>query len=114
MRIITIQPEQFTDNVWVNKEGKIVEGKKLPYPFHVEADTGLVTRQDFWNGDPYAIVGFQNKDDVQQVDLWWDDAARNPDSIVGKFAVMTKRGGGLYTYTLAIESVTVTEMGSVL
>lgn len=109
MKIISIQPAQFTDNVWVHSDGAIVEGKKTPYPFAVLED-GSVDGQDFWRGDPAGIVGFQNDENVQKVDLWWADAAKDPDSIVGKFAVMRTSDGGMYTYTLAIESVAVHEV----
>lgn len=107
-RTITIQPEAFTDNVWVGKTGEIVEGKKLPYPFHI-AEDGKVLRQEFWNGDPSGIVGFQRDVEVQKVDLWWADAAKNPEQAVGMFPVFTQTGGTLYTYTVAIESVSVHE-----
>lgn len=109
-RIVTIQPEAFVDNVWVNKAGEIVEGKKLPYPFHVAEDGGLVEDQDFWQGDPYRVLGFQNDEDVQRVDLWWADAVKDPESIVGRFPVMVPKGGGVYTYTLKVESVQVREV----
>lgn len=108
-RIITIQPEAVTDNVWATDDGRIVEGKRLPYPFHVRAEDGRVERQDFWQGDPYSVIGFQNRVDVQHVDLWWAEAAADPNKIVGKFPVMTERDGGPYTYTVAIESVSVRE-----
>lgn len=108
-KIITIQPEAFVDNVWVNEDGQVVEGKKLPYPFHVKED-GSVDRQDFWRGDPEAVVGFQADVNVQSVDLWWEDAVKDPDAIVGMFPVMIEKGKGFYTYTVAIESVQVFEV----
>lgn len=110
--VISIQPAQFTYNVWVGRAGDIVEGKKSPYPFHVDAATGDVRDQDFWKGDPYRVVGFQNDVGVQRVDLWWEQAARNPDSIVGKFPVMLEKGIGLYTYVLPIESVITNEVAA--
>lgn len=109
MKIITIQPESFVDNVWVNKTGEIVEGKKLPYPFHVTED-GTVEGQDFWQGDPTGVIGFQRNADVQRVDLWWKDAVQNSDAIIGMFPVMTQDGGPPYAYTIAIESVQVREV----
>lgn len=108
MKIITIQPAAFVDNVWAGKDGSIVEGKKLPYPFHVNED-GTVESQDFWRGDPAAVIGFQNVADVQKVDLWWADAVANPMEITGKFPVMVTDKGKIYTYTLAIESISVRE-----
>lgn len=108
MKIISIQPAEFVDNVWVNKDGNIVEGKKLPYPFHVNED-GDVKNQDFWQGDPARVVGFQNDEDVQRVDVRWSDVVADPELAVGKFPIMVGPDG-IYTYTVAIESVSVREV----
>ena len=109
MKIISIQPEAFVDNVWVNEEGKIVEGKKLPYPFHVLED-GEVDNQQFRQGDPARVLGFQNDEDVQKIDVWWADVVTDPELAVGKFPVMQESNGNIYTYTVAIESVSVREV----
>jgi hypothetical protein len=112
-RIITIQPEAFVDNVWVGKEGKIVEGKKLPYPFHVDAETGNVENQDFWQGDPVRVLGFQDDEDVQRINLWWAEVAvTDPERVVGKFPVMLQSDGTIYTYTVKVESVSVREVSA--
>lgn len=94
VRTITLQPA-------------MQENFRQPYPFHVDAATGDVQQQEFWQGDPAAVLGFQDQVDVQRVDLLWQDAAADPDSIVGKYPVMVRAGGGLYTYTVPVESVTV-------
>lgn len=101
--IITLQPSSFTDQI--TSDG--TELTKLPYPFHVEAATGDIQRQDFWRGDPFRVIGFQNDPHVQHVDLWWDDVAKDPQSAVGKYPVTVKQGGGMAGWSLAIESVTV-------
>jgi hypothetical protein len=111
VKIITVQPVAFTDNVWVTENGQLVEGQKSPYPYHVDAATGDVQDQDFWQGDPKRIVGFQSYADRQRVDLWWDDAAQRPGAMIGMFPVMVGPDG-LYTYTLAVESFTVTEVSA--
>jgi hypothetical protein len=108
-KIITIQPGQITDNIWVGRDESIVEGQMTPYPFSVDAATGDVEDQNFWKGDPKRVVGFQAYVDRQQVDLWWEDAAKTPDLIVGMFPVMVGPDG-LYTYTIAIESIEITEV----
>lgn len=111
MKVITIQCEQFTDNVWVGKGGNIVEGKKLPYPYHIDID-GKVLDQHFWQGDPYSVVGFQRQADVQMIDLWWDAVVKDPQSAVGMYPVFTEKGKGLYSYRLAVESVEVREVAT--
>jgi hypothetical protein len=101
--LIVLQPETVVDAV-------AADGTKLyrtPYPF-VVAPNGGVEGQEFWRGDPKGVVGFQRAADVQHVDLWWDDyAAGDPQDAVGMFPVMTRARGSLYTFTIAIESVTV-------
>lgn len=103
--IITIQPEQVRDGV--ASDGTPLY--RLPYPFHIDAGSGEVQRQDFWRGDPEKIIGFQVDADRQQVDLWWDDVAVDPLKAVGKFPVFTSRRGGIWTYRVAIETVIGTE-----
>lgn len=110
MKIISIQPEPVVDNIWGIKGGGIEFGTQLPYPFHIIAETGDVDDQEFWNGDPYRVIGFQDDAEVQRVNLYWEDAAKAPDSIVGRFPVMVTKNGGMYTYAVKIESVQVQEV----
>jgi hypothetical protein len=104
MRIITLQPSARTDQI--TDDG--TELQQLPYPFHVDED-GNVLRQDFWRGDPATVLGFQNRVDVQQVDLWWREVVADPQRAVGKYMVTVDRDGAFSTRTIAIESVTVIE-----
>lgn len=104
MRIITLQPSAVTDHI--TEDG--TELQKLPYPFHVDED-GNVERQDFWRGDPAAVLGFQDRVDVQQVDLWWREVVADPQRAVGKYMVTVDSDGDIATRTIAIESVHVTE-----
>lgn len=112
MKVITIQPEPVVDNMWVdnnpNAKSPIIFGERLPYPFHIDAATGDVLDQEFWKGDPLRVVGFQKDEEIQTVNLWWADAAADPDKIVGMFPVMVGPEG-LYTYTVKIESVDIIE-----
>ena len=98
--IITIQP---ANTVSVEYDVNL----PLPYPYHVNARTGDVGRQEFWRGEPVAILGFQNDADVQTMDLLWEDAAKDPDSIVGKYVVMVNANGSIFNETRPITSVTV-------
>lgn len=89
-RTITIHPAAKSD--------------QKPYPFHIEPD-GTVGRQDFWNGNPSRLVGFQHDTDVQQVDVDLDDFLANPESAVGCYPVFFGDQDGLYNLTTVIESV---------
>lgn len=102
--IITLQPAPRTDHITADG----TELTQLPYPFHVAAD-GTVQRQDFWHGNPKSVVGFAHDPSVQRVDLWWDDAVKDPQQAVGKYVVTRDDKGGMAVHVIAIESVTVTE-----
>lgn len=104
MRIITLQPSAITDQI--TDDG--TELQQLPYPFHVD-ENGNVLRQDFWRGDPAAVIGFQDRVDVQRVNLWWKQVVADPQRAVGKYAVTVDSDGGMATRVVAIASVTVTE-----
>lgn len=104
--VITIQPANSADGTYDVHE-------PLPYPYHVDAATGDVGRQDFWKGAPFRVLGFQKDVDVQQVDLRWEDAAADPDQIVGMFAVMldtSEEEPHMYNLTRPISSVTCTKV----
>lgn len=77
----------------------------LPYPFHI-APNGNVQRQDFWRGQPLALIGFQADVDVQKVDLltsaWFEG---EPTAAVGMFPVFAARGGQFYTDTRPVARV---------
>jgi len=99
VKVISIQPSMTPD-------------MHRPYPYFIVAEAesdyaGFVLRQDFWKGDPYALVGFQDRFDVQTVDLHLRDFIADPSKAVGKYPVFTDANtGGFYTYTVAISDVT--------
>jgi hypothetical protein len=114
MKIITLQPAPHVDNMWAGPDGSLVEGTQLPYPFVVN-ENGDVLGQEFWRGDPKAVVGFQDDVAVQKVNLWWRDVVADPQLAVGKYPVMVQdtensKGTHMYTYVIAIESVEVREV----
>lgn len=89
MRIITIQPQTLPDLT-------------RPYPFHIDADTGDVQRQDFWKGDPERLLGFQDSAEVQRVTLHRKEWSQNPQSAIGKYPVFITATGDLYNMNLPI------------
>lgn len=75
-----------------------------PYPYHIDEE-GFVLRQDFWNGDPHALLGFQKLVHRQQLDVpvqdWW---ALSPESVVGMYPIFSGNGE-IYTDTRPVSKV---------
>lgn len=122
IKLITVQPSAFTDNLWLvdrdpNDEdyhpdtdtSTLVEGHRLPYPFHAYED-GLIHRQAFWRGKPRRIIGFSDTPNPGKVDLWWRDAVKDPQQAIGKYVITQDVGGGMATHQTAIQSVEVIEV----
>lgn len=101
-KIFKIQPSEFIDNMW---EGGHV-GTKLPYPFFVD-EKGMVENQDLWNGDPYRVIGFQKDLAVQEIDLRWNDATKDPSRAVGMYLVTANKKGDFVTHETAVRSIEV-------
>lgn len=112
--IISVQPSAFTDNLWGTESGEIVEGTKLPYPFHARKNDGRITRQDFWGGTPWRIMGFSRTPEPGRIDLYWRDGSfqETPDLAVGLYVVTQDRDGGMSVWQTAVASVTVTEVSA--
>jgi hypothetical protein len=105
VRYVTLQPAEVTDNLWSMPDGEVVEGKQLPYPFHVRED-GTVARQDVWQGDPTAVVGFAPSPDARTLVARWADVWADPNLAVGRYVVTTNAEGTWSTWQVAIESAT--------
>ena len=101
MGTITIQPGQPGEGMKYNPQ------KALPYPWHIDPETGDVDRQDFWKGDPARLMGFQAEIDVQRVALHRKDFAADPQKAVGMFAVFLRKDGSMYNIEVPITDVTV-------
>lgn len=91
--------------------------KPQPYPYHIGGADGAVGRQDFWNGEPERLLGFQAKRRVQVIDLtaamFWDE----PEQAVGMYPVFQDRDGGIWSMIYPVTHVTihgVTEESEVL
>lgn len=100
-KVIMIQPASYTDQI---RDGH--QMTKQPYPLFVEQD-GAVRRQDFWKGDPLQVIGFAKDLAVQQIDLWWQDAAADPQRAVGMYLVTADSTGQFSTHPTAVDSVKV-------
>lgn len=105
MKVFKIQPSSFTDNI--SDDGH--EQTSLPYPFFVNED-GSIRNQEFWRGSVARVVGFQNDLNVQVIDLWWSQAARNPQAMVNMYLVTADDKNNLASHRTAIMSVEVMEV----
>lgn len=101
MRMIMLQPSEYTDQI---RNGH--EMTKLPYPFFVHED-GSIGRQDFWNGRFARVVGFASDLAVQEVNLRWPDAVKDPQRAVGMYLVTADSDGNWGMHRTAIKSVQV-------
>lgn len=97
-QVITLQPASFVDQVIDGREFY-----KKPYPLSIDAD-GYVQFQDFWQGTYFRVIGFQCDPDVYSIDLFWEDAFADPESIVGLYLVTSDDDGKWGTTPHPIES----------
>ena len=103
--IVTLQPAPRTDHI--TEDG--TELQQLPYPFHVDP-SGAIERQDFWRGIAAAVVGFVADPYRQEVDRYWEEVRDDPQQVVGMYVVTADGEGGMGTWPIAIDTVTVTEV----
>jgi hypothetical protein len=88
------------------------ERTKLPYPFFVDGD-GKIGRQDFWQGDPGRVVGFQKDLAVMQIDLRWAEAVGDLWQAVGMYLVTENSHGQYGVHLTAVQSVREAPEGAV-
>jgi hypothetical protein len=93
MATITIQPAQFEDLT-------------LPYPFHVDSETGLIGRQDVWRGKVYAVIGFTDTPVPGTALTLWKDVAADPAKAIGKYVTTADDKGQWSLHTSPISSAT--------
>lgn len=79
-----------------------------PIPYHI-LDNGDVYDQDVWRGDPAALIGFQNRPDVQHIDLLHADWWHEPQTAIGKYPVFVTDHGTTWALTIAVAEVTTFE-----
>lgn len=100
-KILRVQTASRIDNLTADGQ----EMTQLPYPLFVD-ESGMVGRQDFWDGRILRVVGFMRDLAVQQVDLWWKDAYADPQAAVGMYVVAVDASGGMFNLDTAVESIT--------
>lgn len=81
----------------------LLPDKALPYPYFILPDGG-VDRQDFWKGDPAALIGFQDRIDVQTVNLLTERFLDAPHLALGKYPVFVT-DGRMWAYKVAVDQV---------
>lgn len=101
MKVYTIQTAPFVDNMVAGHEMT-----KLPYPFFVNED-GTVQRQDFWAGKVARVAGFQRDLATMQVDVSWEQAKADVQTVVGLYLVTSDATGWYGVHETAIASVKV-------
>lgn len=99
MKLIRLQPAPLVDHI--DDSGQ--EFTRLPYPFYVN-EAGEIQRQDFWNGNPTKVIGFQRDLAVQTIDLWWREAYPEPTKTVGMYLVTVDSDGQWGVHSTAIAS----------
>lgn len=100
-KTITIQPSEYVDAIAPGG----TEMTRLPYPFHVTAEDGMVQRQDFWRGRVEQVIGFVAAPDSQKFVLTWSQAVKRPFEMIGKYVVTSDAEGNWSTHLSAISQV---------
>jgi hypothetical protein len=80
------------------------EMTQLPYPFFVD-NKGSVEFQDTWQGRVTRVAGFQRDLAVQQIDLRWADAQKDPQKAVGMYLVTSDSKGDLAVHDTAVDTL---------
>jgi hypothetical protein len=94
---IRLQPSPVVDHI--TDDG--MELTQMPLPFFTDGD-GFVQDQDFWDGEPYKVLGFQKDLYVQRIDLRWLDAVKDLSKVIGMYLVTVNNKGDFGVYQCAI------------
>lgn len=85
---------------------------RLPYPFHID-EHGLVGRQDFWNGEPWTLIGFEDPNaDRRSIVLAREAWMADPNQAVGLWPVFQDHHRTWSTYPTPVTDVTVQAMAA--
>jgi hypothetical protein len=94
-----IQPASRIDNLTAHGD----VGLQRPYPVYAD-NKGNVEFQRSFRGRVTRVVGFQKDLAVQQIDLSWSEAQKNPDKVVGMYLVTADSKGDLGVHDTAVET----------
>lgn len=100
MKILKIQPEERADGT-------------LPFPFFID-EKSYVSKQQFWKGAPYMLIGFNSKPingyDPKSIDT--KEFFKDPKKAIGMYPIFAhkeEKGMEWYTYKDPIERVEILE-----
>lgn len=68
----------------------------LPYPYFIDKK-GLVGRQDFWKGKPYKLLGFSFLPEAGDINIFLEDAIKNPNLVIGRYPVFADKDDNWFT-----------------
>lgn len=95
-----IQPREFVDHI--TDDGQ--EFTRKPYPFYAD-EAGDVQRQDFWKGRVAKVIGFVDDVDSVIIQPFWQQAIRDPESVIGKYLVTSDDQGQWSTHQQPISEL---------
>lgn len=76
--------------------------ESLPFPYHIDT-AGNVLRQDFWQGEPLRLVGFQRTKE-QRVDLLEADWDGSDQQVAGMYPVFEDADGAFWNHKFPVVS----------
>lgn len=78
---------------------------RTPYPVVIRED-GHVGNQSFWQGHTRHAIGFQKDLAKMRIDLFWADAFKDPEQMVGMYLVTDNADGNWGVHRTAVVSAT--------
>lgn len=90
--IIEIQPKELSNGT-------------LPYPYFINKNDGKIGRQDYWKGNPYRLIGFNDEPKAGDISLSFSQFKENPKLAINKYPVFSSKDDEWVTHTNPIESI---------
>lgn len=83
---------------------KTFEDLRQPYPYFIE-ENGLVGRQEFWNGKPYELLGFNRTTKTGEISSPFKEFKKDINAAIGMFPVFKSKTGMIETHTNPVVKV---------